>query len=266
MVDGTEVLDNSYDREEAFTFSLDAGEVIQGWEYAVRTMCVGEQSMFTIHPELAYGAAGCGGGAVPPHSALSCQLELKYVEAAASVECADDALPEERLQAATCARDAGNADFRAGRPEYALKAYEQALQILEWKTKPDTSTEEEDNNPDVQWQDEASREARRLLILACALNLAQCCLKLKQYGNTLQHCKTACKLDPKNTKALYRKGLAHMSLGYLQEAVVDLREAAHLDPNSCEIRAQLDLCMRKCQAAKVEERAAFGGMFQDNSC
>jgi FKBP-type peptidyl-prolyl cis-trans isomerase FkpA len=67
--------DSSVDRDEPFTFTLGAGEVITGWDLGVAQMKIGDKVKMTIPPELAYGAAGYP-GAIPPNSTLIFEVEL----------------------------------------------------------------------------------------------------------------------------------------------------------------------------------------------
>ncbi len=67
--------DSSVDRDEPFTFTLGAGQVIAGWDRGVATMKVGDKVRLTIAPELAYGAAGYP-GAIPPNATLVFEVEL----------------------------------------------------------------------------------------------------------------------------------------------------------------------------------------------
>ena len=53
--------DASWDRDEAFSFPLGRGYVIQGWDTGVAGMQVGGRRRITIPPHLGYGAQGAGG-------------------------------------------------------------------------------------------------------------------------------------------------------------------------------------------------------------
>ena len=77
LEDGT-VFDGSRPRGQAFSFTIGAGQVIQGWEQGVAGMKVGETRKLTIPPELGYGEAGAG-GVIPPNATLVFEIELLNV-------------------------------------------------------------------------------------------------------------------------------------------------------------------------------------------
>lgn len=71
--------DSSLDRNSPFTFTLGAGQVIQGWDQGVKGMKVGGKRKLTIPPHLGYGDRGVG-GVIPPNSILLFDVELLKVE------------------------------------------------------------------------------------------------------------------------------------------------------------------------------------------
>jgi FKBP-type peptidyl-prolyl cis-trans isomerase FkpA len=67
--------DSSVDRDEPFSFTLGAGEVIAGWDLGVAQMKIGDKVKMTIPSELAYGRDGYP-GAIPPNATLIFEVEL----------------------------------------------------------------------------------------------------------------------------------------------------------------------------------------------
>lgn len=74
LEDGT-VFDSSIPRGQAFSFTLGAGQVIQGWDQGVLGMKVGEKRKLIIPAELGYGDRGAG-GVIPPGATLIFEVEL----------------------------------------------------------------------------------------------------------------------------------------------------------------------------------------------
>lgn len=70
--------DSSWSRNEPFSFSLGAGEVIPGWDQGVEGMKVGGRRELIIPPELAYGEAGAP-PAIAPNETLVFVIDLLEV-------------------------------------------------------------------------------------------------------------------------------------------------------------------------------------------
>ncbi|KAE8668763.1 Peptidyl-prolyl cis-trans isomerase FKBP65 [Hibiscus syriacus] len=72
LLDGTQ-FDSSRDRGTPFKFTL--GQVIKGWDEGIKTMKKGENAIFTIPPQLAYGESGSP-PTIPPNATLQFNVEL----------------------------------------------------------------------------------------------------------------------------------------------------------------------------------------------
>ncbi|XP_061716858.1 peptidyl-prolyl cis-trans isomerase D [Cydia pomonella] len=66
----------------------------------------------------------------------------------------------------------------------------------------------------------------------CNLNLAACHVQLENYQACLKCCTEVLSLDPRNEKALYRRGRAHFALHSYSAALRDLRAADQVCPNN----------------------------------
>jgi peptidylprolyl isomerase len=71
--------DASWNRGRPFEFTLDRGQVIQGWDRGVAGMRVGGRRRLTIPSALAYGERGAGGGVIAPNEPLVFVVDLLAV-------------------------------------------------------------------------------------------------------------------------------------------------------------------------------------------
>jgi peptidylprolyl isomerase len=72
-----EQFDSSRDRNQPFTFTLGAGQVISGWDQGVNGMKEGQRVRLTVPPEHGYGARQVG--PIPPNTTLYFDIELLEV-------------------------------------------------------------------------------------------------------------------------------------------------------------------------------------------
>jgi len=70
LEDGTK-----FDSASKFTFTIDAGEVIKGWDQGVKGMKVGGRRILVCPPKLAYGKRGSAPD-IPPDATLQFDIKL----------------------------------------------------------------------------------------------------------------------------------------------------------------------------------------------
>ncbi|KAJ3301675.1 hypothetical protein HDV03_000516 [Kappamyces sp. JEL0829] len=79
----------------------------------------------------------------------------------------------------------------------------------------------------------------KTLLVATHSNMAACYLKLNKPSKCIQSCDLVLGIDPKNGKAMFRKGQALHALHDYDHAQAILKEAVLLAPNDTGIRSEL---------------------------
>ncbi|CAG4960679.1 unnamed protein product [Colias eurytheme] len=74
----------------------------------------------------------------------------------------------------------------------------------------------------------------------CSLNLAACYARLQRHRATLTCCTEVLRIDPKNEKALYRRGQANFALKNYDAALSDLKLAEKVSPNNKAVQRLLE--------------------------
>merc|ERR1719206_245692 len=80
FLDDCSLVDSSRDREEPFTFTFGAGEVIEGFERGIAQMSLGQRVSLTLSPDMGYGEHGTEDGAIPPNAALIFDVEILNIQ------------------------------------------------------------------------------------------------------------------------------------------------------------------------------------------
>ena len=123
---------------------------------------------------------------------------------------------DEKATAIPVLKEEGNSLYKEGKHNLASEKYFQALSYLEEqiiKEKPKSET----------WHAITKQKVPLLL------NYAQCKLLMQDYADAIRHTTSVLEVEPKNIKALYRRGKAHSASWDVEEATRDLRKAAELD-------------------------------------
>ncbi len=150
---------------------------------------------------------------------------------------------KDKLQAVAMFREDGNTNFKNKELEAAKVAYNRALIYLDYSF---GDTDEEN----------AAIDAERVKL---NLNLAAVFLELNDYPKTVNHCRLALRVDPNNSKAYYRRGLAYLRQGELEAAQHDLYKALKLvSVENKDVRQPVELAVHDLNAKWNEYKKKSG--------
>jgi peptidyl-prolyl isomerase D len=100
------------------------------------------------------------------------------------------------------------------------------------------------------------------LQLTSLTNLAATELKLLNYQDVIYSCNAAIKLDPNNTKAFYRRGVANLEMKNYEMAVEDLKMALKMSPNNKAIVKEFERAKKYLLDYRQTEKMSYKNMFK----
>ncbi|XP_058454207.1 peptidyl-prolyl cis-trans isomerase D [Malaya genurostris] len=95
-----------------------------------------------------------------------------------------------------------------------------------------------------------------------SLNLAAAQLKLEDYENAVFACSTALAIEPFNTKALFRRGLAQNKLKNYELAIADLSQALNRIPNDKLVLGEYSRAKTSLVDYRAQQRSALVNWFK----
>lgn len=93
-------------------------------------------------------------------------------------------------------------------------------------------------------------------------NLAATELKLKAFNDVRFSCNAAVKIDPKNSKAFYRRGVANLELKNYELALDDLKMAHRLLPGNKTVLKEFDRAKNYLLDYRAAEKLRYKKMFE----
>ncbi|KAM8971857.1 peptidyl-prolyl cis-trans isomerase FKBP4 [Pelodytes ibericus] len=232
--------------ERDLQFEVGEGEshgIPSGVETAVQQMEKGEEAVLYVKPKYGFGSAGYEKFQIPPGADLQYEIKLKSFEKAKE---SWEMNAEEKLEQGVLVKERGTQYFKVGRYRQAIIQYKKIILWLEHESG---------------LQEEESAKAKSLL-LAAALNLAACQLKLGEHRGALEHCNKALEMDPNNEKGLFRRGEAYMGVNEPELARDDFTKVLQLYPGNKAARTQMGHCQSRIRQQQQRERKIYANMFQ----
>jgi len=165
------------------------------------------------------------------------------------------------ISKAQALKEQGNAHFKEGQYPQAIAAYHQIFMYVHGYSQSSGSSSGMPGQTTTPVTPEEMALIKELK-LAHFSNLAMCHLK---HGPNLQKARTNCtkalEIDPKNVKALFRRGKCHAQLGMLDEAKEDLDRVLELQPENKDAVRELRSLRSQFASQRKREAKKFAGMF-----
>jgi len=204
-------------------------------------MKVGEKAILKVRSDYGYGKSGSP-PKIPADATLNFEVELISFKEKEKEKW--ELTDEERREKAAELKAAGTVLFHDKKFREAAMKYEEAAQFV-------FDDEEGELVP----------EDDQKVFISSWGNAATCYIKLCQWSEAIRCCNEVLKVEGKNFKGLYRRGIAQMHFGKLTEAKSDLMAAYEIDKTSKDVRKALAQLKEAIKESKRKEKAAFGGLF-----
>lgn len=219
-------------------------DVIQGIDLVVCLMEKGEKAKVMIPSKLAYGTVGLLPD-VPPNADIECDIELKEIE-----PINEETLSvAERLKLGNEKRSRGNFFYDRAQFIDAIHCYERAAEYLDGvRDGSNSSPEELQEVVDMR--------------LKVYNNMAASHLKLNAYSAALKSVESVLKVQPKNVKALFRKGKILGTQGLTDEAIACMKAVANLEPETKVIQVELTKLRNRKKKEEQTQKAMYQRMFK----
>lgn len=231
------------DRDVAFTVGEgEADDVIDGVDYAVTKFRKGEKSKLKIKSKYAYGPEGNAELGIPPNADLEYIVEVKSFEKGVQLWSLDG---PQKVEQAKMMKNKGTTYFKNNKLHVAIKMYKKVVELT--------------NDP---YDYEDILGLRNELLLSANLNLGLCFLKTKEWLDAKEACTKALELDPKNEKALFRRGQAYLELAAPELALKDFEEVLKIEPKNTSAIKQVAYCRSLMQKELAKEKKLYANMFE----
>ncbi|XP_065667228.1 uncharacterized protein LOC100207912 isoform X2 [Hydra vulgaris] len=233
LSDGTIV-----DAHDSLQFVLSDEEVIQAFDLSVALMENTEVACIFTDARYAYGIYGRPNfiPPIPQNASLTYEVEILSVKPGPDITQLSS---EERIKYANAKRERGNELYMIGDHSSSINVYKRGLKYVE-----------------------GSSEMNVLEMKVKLLNnLSAAQLKVNAYAMAIVSLDSVLRVEPKNTKALFRKGKCLEGLGNDEEALKCLKEASTLDPHNKLIHQDIAKVRSRLAVTQKKEKEIYEKMF-----
>ncbi|XP_053673079.1 FK506-binding protein 59 [Anopheles nili] len=224
--------------ERDVEFCLGEGKevgVVSGVELALEKFYKEETSRLVLEPSYAFGGKGNSELGVPPNAKVEYTVTLNDFESLVERSMMS---PDETLAQAKLLREKGTKYLKEEKHDLALNLYDRALTYLYAQSKEGDAVK-----------------------LAIYLNQILCLQKLNKHDEARLACVEALKMDSKNVKAMYRRGMSYLALGDLDRALRDFSAVLEIEPDNKAALNQVTICKHKIKSYNDQQKKVFANMF-----
>ncbi|KAI9201946.1 uncharacterized protein BJ171DRAFT_515997 [Polychytrium aggregatum] len=186
-----------------------------------------------------------------PGSSSSSSPKAKTMTADSSLSIQD------KIARAKEHKEAGNAAFKAGDIQSALRSYHTANLFI---TGLDSGRYGA-LMPNKEKLSDGFRAEIEAIQVSCHSNIAACHFKRQNWTKVIASCDKVLSMDENNAKAYYRRGAALLNEGNLDRAEEDLRKALSLSPKDSAVVQELHRLREEQKKAEEKQKKEFAGMF-----
>lgn len=222
--------------EELDNYKVQIGdaELVHGLDLILPLMEIGELSEVKVGPRFGYGTLGLL-PYIEPNSTIIYTVELLSAKEPSEVE---DLPLNDRMMIGNLKKERGNWWYARQENNYAIRCYRRALDYLDDIEGPGSNRSGGDIGDVEKDREELLNElfAERLKVYN---NLAAAQMKIKAFDSALSSVESVLRCQPRNVKALFRKGKILAAQGENSEAVKVLTLARSLEPENITIKHEL---------------------------
>lgn len=233
------------DKNDRIEFVLGDGDVISAWDIAVALMEENEIAELKCDAKYAYGSLGRS-PEIPGNATITYTLALIGKEDGPNYNFMSI---DERIYHGSLKKERGNYLFSRSDYRGAINSYLKAISIID--------------NENVSFE-EPPKKLQQLLEdkIKCYNNLAAAQLKADYYDAAIKSCEGVLKHHPENVKALFRMGKAYAAKGETKEAIIQMKKALKLEPETKIIHQELSKLTKKLTKETQSERNMYKKMFR----
>lgn len=220
-----------------------------GVDRALRRVNKGEKCRVTLKAPYNYGINPPAEFGLTPNETIVFTLFLKDFE---KVKNSWELLNEEKLEQALKFKERGTYFFNMGKYQLAVSKYNAVVSLLEF-AHPTLSDEEGGKELAEKYQQ---------VLVASWLNSSLANLKMSESTEAIKCCDKVLEKQPKNVKALYRKGQALQHRKDYEEAIEEYRMVLELEPENKAAVQNIHECRQQLTLMHERERRKYRGMFE----